>query len=141
MAVAVCFGVVGCTNTPRVPGEETEMYITVNGNKLEVTLADNSSVDALVNILKQGDIVYTANDYGDFEKVGNIGHTLPRNDKHINTYAGDVVLYEGNNIVLFYGSNAWAYTRLGKINGYSAGELRELLGAGSGEAQVTISLS
>ena len=61
-------------------GEEiTEMYIAINGNKMKVTLAQNSSVDALVVLLKQGDITYTANDYGGFEKVGGLGHTLPTN--------------------------------------------------------------
>ena len=120
--------------------EITEMYITINGNKLEVTLAKNSSVDALVELLRQGDITYTADDYGNFEKVGNIGHTLPRNDTQINTKAGDVILYQGNNICLYYGNNSWSFTRIGKIEGYSASELRTLLGAGNGSVQVTISL-
>ncbi|MCH5351285.1 MAG: hypothetical protein J1F39_04905, partial [Clostridiales bacterium] len=108
------------------------MYVTINGNKLEVTLASNSSVDALIELLKQGDITYTASDYGDFEKVGNIGHTLPRNDTPINTEAGDVILYQGNQICLYYGTNSWTFTRIGKIRGYSASELRTLLGAGQG---------
>lgn len=120
--------------------EITEMYITINGNKLEVTLAKNSSVDALVELLRQGDITYTADDYGNFEKVGNIGHSLPRNDTQINTEAGDVILYQGNNICLYYGNNSWSFTRIGKIEGYSASEIRTLLGAGNGSVQVTISL-
>ena len=120
--------------------ETTKMYVLINGNKLEVTLAKNSSVDALVELLKQGDITYTADDYGNFEKVGNIGHTLPRNDTQINTEAGDVILYQGNNICLYYGNNSWSFTRIGKIEGYSASELRTLLGAGNGSVQVTISL-
>ncbi|MDE7453649.1 MAG: hypothetical protein K2N22_04500 [Clostridia bacterium] len=117
------------------------MYLTVNGNKLKVTLAENQSVSALVEILKEGDIVYTADDYGGFEKVGSLGHTLPRKDTEITTKAGDVILYSGNQIVLFYGSNSWQYTRLGKIEGYSVEELRSLLCAGQGEVQVTISLN
>ena len=120
--------------------EITTMYITINGNKLAVTLAKNSSVDALVELLKQGDITYTADDYGNFEKVGNIGHMLPRNDTQINTEAGDVILYQGNNICLYYGNNSWSFTRIGKIEGYSASELRNLLGAGNGSVQVTLSL-
>ena len=163
IAIAVCFSFVGCTDTikqppetgsnssipspeqpsePDTPDQEkiTKMFITINGNKIEVTLAENSSVDALVDILKKGDIVYTANDYGDFEKVGSLGHTLPTNNSQITTQAGDVILYSGNQIVLFYGSNSWSYTRLGKINGYSVAELRSLLGAGNGSVQVTVSL-
>ena len=127
---------------PDTPDQEeiTKMFITINENKIEVTLAENSSVDALVDILKKGDIVYTANDYGDFEKVGSLGYTLPTNNSQITTQAGDVILYSGNQIVLFYGSNSWSYTRLGKINGYSVVELRSLLGVGNGSVQVTISL-
>ncbi len=125
------------------PSEEKEitaMYVYVNGNKLEVTLEKNSSAEALVEILKKGDITYTADDYGNFEKVGNIGYTLPTNDVEIDTQAGDVILYQGNNICLYYGTNSWDFTRLGKINGYSISELRTLLGAGSGTVQVKISL-
>ena len=136
----------GCT-VPAVPPngdsaetEEAEMYLTINKNKIKVTLAENSSVRALVEILEEGDIVYTANDYGGFEKVGDLGHTLPTVDTQITTQAGDVILYNGNQIVLFYGSNSWRYTRLGKIEGYSVSELRSLLCAGEGSVQVTISL-
>ena len=120
--------------------EITTMYLTVNGNKLEISLERNSSVEALIELLKQSDIVYTADDYGGFEKVGNIGHTLPRNDTQITTAAGDVILYQGNQICLFVGSNSWSYTRIGKIKGYSAQELRTLLGAGTGRVEVRISL-
>lgn len=121
-------------------GEAEKMYITINGNKLEVTLAENSSVAALVKKLKQGDISYTANDYGGFEKVGSLGFNLPTGDKQITTHAGDVILYSGNQIVLFYGSNSWSYTRLGEINGYTAAQLRSLLCAGEGKVLVTLSL-
>lgn len=121
--------------------EITKMYITINGNKLEVSLADNSSVDALTEILRQGDIEYTAHDYGNFEKVGDIGHSLPRNDEQIHTTPGDVILYQGNNICLYYGNNSWSFTKIGRINGYSEAELRSLLGAGSGNVSVKISLN
>ena len=140
----------GGQNNPEQGKEETEnndsqkeittMYLLINGNKLEVTLAKNSSVDALIELLQQDDITYTADDYGGFEKVGGIGHTLPRNDTQIKTEAGDVILYQGNQICLFVGSNSWSYTRIGKINGYTVSELRNLLCAGEGSIQVTISL-
>ena len=121
--------------------EITKMYITIYGNKLEVTLENNSSAKALVELLKQGNITYTADDYGGFEKVGGIGHTLPRNDTSINTVAGDVILYQGNQLCLYYGNNSWTFTRIGKIIGYSASELRNLLGAGKGSVEVTLSLN
>ena len=124
------------------PEEEkiTKMYLTVNGNRLEVILAENSAVEKLVEILKEGDIVYTANDYGGFEKVGSLGHSLPTSDEYISTQAGDVMLYLGNQIVIFYGSNSWEYTRLGKIEGYSTSQLATLLGAGQGRVEIILSL-
>ncbi|PBC73766.1 cyclophilin-like fold protein [Fibrobacter intestinalis] len=129
------------TNNPNSTSEEiSEMFVTINGNKLKITPAHNSSVEALVAILKTDDITYTADDYGDFEKVGNIGHSLPRNDESITTQAGDVILYQGNSICLYYGTNSWNFTRIGKIEGYSADELCSLLGAGKGEVKVTLSL-
>lgn len=121
--------------------EITTMYITIYGNKLEVTLENNSSVKALVELLKQGDITYTADDYGGFEKVGDIGHSLPQNNTSIDTVAGDVILYQGRNICLYYGNNSWTFTRIGWIKGYTANELRNLLGAGKGSTEVTISLN
>lgn len=124
--------------TERAESEVSVIYITVNGNKLEVTLAQNSSVDALTEILKQRDITYVSQPYGGFETVGNIGQSLPTNNSQITAQAGDVMLYQGNSVVIFYGQNSWSYTRIGKINGYSASELRTLLGADS--VQVRLSL-
>ena len=74
--------------------------------------------------------------YGGFEQVGSFGTNLPRDDKQTTTQAGDIVLYSGNQMVVFYGSNSWAYTRLGKITDKSAEELKEMLGNGN----VTITL-
>ncbi len=121
--------------------EITKMFIAINGNKLEVTLAENSSVDALVEILKKGDITFTADENGNFEMYGDIGHSLPANNTHISAQAGDVILYAGRYLCLFFGNNSYSYTAIGKINGYSASELRTLLGAEQGSVQVTISLS
>ena len=75
--------------------------------------------------------------YGGFEQVGSIGTSLPRNDSQMTTSPGDIVLYSGNQIVIFYGSNSWAYTRLGKITGLNEKELEDTFGNGD----VTISLS
>lgn len=112
------------------------MYI--NDTKLEITLAENSSVKALIDLLKEGDIKYTAHNYGGFEKVGNIGYSLPTNNTQINAVSGDVMLYQGRQMVVFYGSNSWSYTRIGRINDYSSAELKEVLG--NNNAQVIISL-
>lgn len=118
----------------------TKMFVTVNGNKIQVTLAENSSADALVEILKQGDVTYTANDYGGFEKVGDIGYALPQNDVQITAQAGDVILYQGRHICLYYGTNVWNFTRIGTMEGYSVSELRDLLYAGKGSVRITMSL-
>ena len=74
--------------------------------------------------------------YGGFEQVGSIGTSLPRSDKQTTTEAGDIVLYSGNQIVVFYGFNSWAYTRLGHISDQSAADMTALLGQGD----VTITL-
>lgn len=142
---AVCFALVGCTpddgtNDDETTAEVTRMYLTVNGNKLPVKLENNKATAALVELLKKGDITYTADDYGGFEKVGALGVSLPTSDTRITTSPGDVILYNGNNIVLFYGNNTWSYTRLGRIEGCSATELADKLGAGNGSVRVTISL-
>lgn len=135
LAVLLCLTFGGCTDK----GADY-MYITINGNKVQVDLENNVAVYALVDALKQADIVYTADDYGGFEKVGSLGRTLPTVNSQVTTHAGDVVLYNGNSIVIFYGSNSWSYTRIGRINGYSVDELSTFLCAGEGEVQVTLSL-
>lgn len=108
-------------------GYNDMIYLTINGKKISVKPETNSAVAALKELLKEGDIIYTAHDYGGFEKVGNLGHTLPRSDRHMATEAGDVILYSGNQIVLFYGSNSWSYTKLGTMQNISAEELRQIL--------------
>ncbi len=106
-----------------------EIYLTINDSKISVKLEKNSAVDALIEILKRGDIVFTASDYGGFEKVGDLGYSLPRSDKQTTTRSGDVVLYSGDRIVLFYGSNSWSYTKLGKVQGISEAEWKSVLTA------------
>ena len=120
--------------------KENSMNVYIDNNKLEVTLEDNSSVSALLDVLKQRDIVYQAHDYGDFEKVGDIGVNLPQNNTQITTVPGDVILYQGNNICLYYDTNSWNFTKLGHINGYTQDQLKTLLKAGQGEIEVRISL-
>ena len=145
LTVYFCFvAAAGCISAGQQTGskekEMTTMYITIQGNKREITLADNASAVALVERLQQGNITYTADDYGGFEKVGSLGFSLPQNDVRMRTQPGDVILYQGNQIVLFYGSNSWSYTRIGKMEGLSQAELRSFFGAGQGEIQVTLSL-
>lgn len=116
------------------------IYATINDNKLEIVLSQNIAVDALMEQLKEGNITYTARDYGGFEKVGSIGVALPTSDTNINAEAGDVMLYHGNQIVMFYGENRYSYTRIGRIKGYSTRQLKSVLNVGNGNIQVTLSL-
>ena len=115
------------------------MNITINGKTVSCQLVDNSSTRALLAQLEKGDITYEADDYGNFEKVGNIGFSLPQNNESITTTAGDVILYQGNNICLYYDTNAWTFTRLGKIEGLSKDEIKTFLNTGGGSVKVTLS--
>nr|WP_277258657.1 cyclophilin-like fold protein [Merdimonas faecis] len=106
---------------------------------LTAELADNSSVDALREMLSAGSLEIDMQDYGDMEKVGSLGQDLPVNDEQITTEAGDLILYQGNSLVIYYAPNTWNFTRLGKINGVSAEELQDILG--EGDITVTLSLA
>ncbi len=114
--------------------------ITVSGKTLPVKIEDNEATKALVAALHEASITYEAHDYGGFEKVGPLGRTLPANNSQITTQPGDVILYSGNQIVLFYGSNTWSYTRIGKMQYRSLDELKSFLKAGEGNISVTLSL-
>jgi len=118
--------------------EANRMYIQVGDTLLTATLADNSSAEALRELLKKGPLTIDMSDYGSFEKVGPLGATLPRNDEQITTSAGDIILYQGNQITIYYAQNSWSFTRLGKINDITAQRLKEVLGAG--DVRVTLSL-
>ena len=125
-------------------GSDTTMpetiKITISGKTLPVKIEDNEATKALVAALREASITYEAHDYGGFEKVGPLGRTLPTSDTQITTQAGDVILYSGNQIVLFYGSNTWSYTRIGKMQYESLDELKSFLKAGEGNITVTLSL-
>ena len=113
-----------------------ELCLSVGDKRLSIEWEDNESVDALKDLVGYG-MNINMSMYGGFEQVGSIGTSLPRNDSQTTTSPGDIVLYSGNQIVIFYGSNSWAYTRLGKITGLDEKELEDTFGNGD----VTISLS
>ena len=115
------------------------VYIKVNNNVLNIGLEDNSATIELKERLNNGDIVVNAHEYGGFEKVGDLGFSLTREDTNITTSAGDIVLYQGNQISLFYNSNSWSYTKLGKILNVSSSELKNILG--NGDVTITFTLS
>ncbi len=118
--------------------ENMELYIKVDDRTLTATLNDNSSTRELVNKLEKGAVTIDMEDYSEMEKVGPLGFTLPRNDESINTEAGDLILYQGNSFVIYYDTNSWSLTRLGKIDNISQEELKEILGEGN--VKVTLSI-
>ena len=125
---------------PEAPEENDRIiYAHVNGKVLKILAADNSSADAFLDLLKTGDVAVEMHDYGSFEKVGPLGTTLPQNDEQITTEPGDVILYQGDQITIYYDINRWSFTRLGKVQDLSPAELKEILG--SGDAVVTFSIS
>ena len=106
--------------------KEQTMKMYINAEKVSVLWEDNESVKALNGLLP---IEIEMKMYGDFEQVGSIGKKLPRNDVQMTTKSGDIVLYAGDQLVVFYGSNSWAYTKLGKID-LNEDKLKDLLGNG-----------
>ena len=115
--------------------KDANMIMTIGNTKVDVSWEDNDSVRELRELAEKNLLIQMSM-YGGFEQVGSIGQNLTRNDKQTTTEPGDIVLYSGNQLVVFYGSNSWSYTRLGKIN-LSDEELENLLGNGD----VTITLS
>ena len=113
-----------------------QMNVNVNGSDFTATLEQNTAVDSLVEMLRDGPLTLELSDYAGFEKVGPLGTSLPTSNQQTTTQAGDIVLYQGNQIVMFYGSKSWSYTRLGHIDDLTGWE--EALG--SGDVTVTFSL-
>lgn len=118
--------------------EETQvnkaLTLKISGREVPVTWENNDSVAALSELSSDG-LTVNMSMYGGFEQVGSLGSSIPRNDKQTSTSYGDIVLYQGNQIVIFYGSNSWSYTRLGHIN-LDRSEMTDLLANGD----VTINL-
>ena len=117
-----------------------KMYITIDGQTQSVTLVDNAATRALLEKLRQATVTVTLNSSGGFEIWGALGFSLPTSNQQMTAQPGDVILYNGSNICLFYGSNSWSYTRLGKIDGLSESELRAFLKAGESNISVTLSV-
>ena len=116
---------------------DMKLYIKVNNRILTATLENNSSASALIEKLKEQDITINMEDYASFEKVGSLGFNLERNDKQITTEPGDIILYQGNQFVIYYDTNSWTFTKLGHIDNINQEELKQILG----KDNVTVTLS
>lgn len=118
--------------------KEDTMKLTIGDTVLTASLADNSSTAALKELLSKAPVTIDMHDYANMEKVGPVGTSLPRNDEQLTTGPGDIILYQGNSLVIYYDKNSWSLTPIGKINGITQAQLKELLG--DGNVTVTFSL-
>lgn len=119
--------------------ESSCFYITAGATTFTAVFEENSSAEALEELLEQGDLTLSMQDYGGFEKVGSLDTRLPENREQITTGPGDVILYQGNSITIYYDTNTWNFTRLGKIEGATKEAL--LAALGEGDVEVTFSLA
>ncbi len=108
--------------------ESSDMIMKIGETPVQVVWEENESVEALKALASDAPLTVQMSMYGGYEQVGSIGQNLPRDDKQTTTKSGDIVLYSGNQMVVFYGSNSWAYTRLGHITDKNEKELKSLLG-------------
>ena len=112
-----------------VENADMKMNVKVGDKSFTATLEDNTATRELIEMMRKEPVSIDMSDYSGFEKVGPLGRSLTTEDQQTTTSAGDIVLYSGNQIVMFYGSNSWSYTRIGKIDDLSGWE--DALGRGS----------
>lgn len=141
LALASCSGVEAQKETPATDKEENQMDTTLKMKIADMDVSveweDNESVTALRKLAQNGPLTVQMSMYGGFEQVGYLGTDLQRNDTQTVTQSGDIVLYSGDQIVVFYGSNSWAYTRLGHIIDKTDEEMAQLLS--NGDVLITLS--
>ena len=125
-------------NTVAKEEQKTMLQMKIGETKVSVSWEDNDSVAALKELCKDAPLTIQMSMYGGFELVGSIGTRLPSNDAQTTTSAGDIVLYSSNQVVVFYGSNSWDYTRLGHITDQDAAGMASLLS--NGNVTITISM-
>ena len=146
LTIAVTLLLLSCSSdkthaqSPDIETMTEKVYITIDGRTESVSLADNSATQALVERLQQAPVTVTLNSSGGFEIWGPLGFPLPTDNEQINAQPGDVILYGGSNICVFYGTNSWSYTRLGRIDNMTADELKKFLKAGERNIGVTLSI-
>ena len=150
MALAACAGgesrkaegaaaaVPEITPEGQIEQEAVDMNMKIGDTPVTVAWEENPSVEALKALCADGPLTVQLHMYGGFEQVGDLGESLPRDDAQTTTQAGDIVLYSGDQMVVFYGSNSWAYTRLGRITDQDADGMRALLS--NGDVTVTLTV-
>ena len=117
---------------------EGKIKIEVNGKNWTANIVNNSSGIGFTNLLKKGPLKINMSDYGNFEKVGDLPEIIPTNDKNYKTKPGDIILYLGKHITIYYNTNTWNFTKLGEIENVTQAELKQVLG--KGDCEVTFSI-
>ena len=137
-ALMLCLaGLAASAENTTVQEGDNDMQMMIGETPVTVAWEDNASVEALKTLAEEG-LTVEMSMYGGFEQVGSIGQSLPRDDQQTTTASGDIVLYSGNQLVVFYGSNSWAYTRLGHITDQTPAQMKALLG--NGDVKITLSM-
>lgn len=136
------FGLIGLLvalqSAPAIAQEDT-MKIYCGNKSLNIELANNKSAKAFADKLTNGDITVKMSDYGNFEKTGKLGFDLPSSDENITTSAGDVILYLGDTIAIYYDANSWNFTRIGRVSNMTRETMLDFFG-GYGDVEVRFSL-
>ena len=117
---------------------EYKIKIEVNGKTWNANIVNNSSGKAFINLLKKGALKINMSDYEHFEKVGDLPENLPTNDKNYSTKPGDIILYLGKHITIYYDRNTWNFTKLGEIENTTQAELKQVLGKGNCEVKFSL---
>ena len=118
--------------------DRCQLQFMINGTPLYAIPADNSSAEALIEKLGGETLELSMSDYGGFEKVGSLPWDLPRNDEQMTTKPGDITLYQGNQLSIYYDENSWSLTPIAKLTGVTAGEIREILGDGDITVEILV---
>ncbi|WP_290743584.1 cyclophilin-like fold protein [Fibrobacter sp. UBA4309] len=126
------------SSTSKVGEAPVKLKIHVNDTAFTATFEENSSAKAFAEFLAQGDLTLDMHDYGSFEKVADLPRSFPRNDKQIDTDAGDIILYQGNSITIYYDKNSWNFTRLARIDNVNKKRLQQILGKGNVKATFSV---
>lgn len=117
---------------------QTKLYLTANGVTKTATLDNNEATTELISLLEKGPIFLSMTENGGFEKVGNLPQSLPTSDVSQTAKSGDIMLYIGNVLCIFYGSNTWAYTKLGSLDNMNSTEIKEFLSGNPVEVILTL---
>ncbi len=131
ICLIILLSLIACTTVNGDDNMDDSVKVQINDDLFDIELENNSATQEFLKELEKGNITVNATEYGGFEKVGELGFSLPTSDENINTEPGDIVLYQGDKVSLFYGSHSWSYTKLGKIDNISSNELKEVLGPGN----------